>query len=251
MTAMQTSSTQKKNTTLSHKIGKVCKKNALRVRLAQEYLAGNYTAQTIDMDWKGKPLRMELINRIIAINGYTRYLEIGCHNDVCFNSIQVAHKVGVDPASGGTLRMTSDEFFAQNKEKFDIIFIDGLHVYEQVRKDILNGLNVLNDNGTIIMHDCLPTSCLAQYTFPVIEAWNGDVWKALVEARTYPNIDSATCLIDHGVGVIKKRANTKPLQLSVSNFKKLKYADLANDYVQMLNTLGFDEAAAFATGKKA
>jgi len=249
---MQTSTMkQRKSTTLSHKIGKICNKQKLRVRLATEYLAGNYTTRTIDMDWREKPLRMELINRIIALNGYTRYLEIGCHNDVCFNLIQVAHKVGVDPASGGTLRMTSDDFFAQNKESFDIIFIDGLHVYEQVRKDILNAVGVLNDNGTIVVHDCLPTSCLAQYTFPVIDAWNGDVWKALVEARTLPNIDSATCLIDHGVGVIKKRKNAKPLQLSVSNFKQLKYADLVNNYTQMLNALSFDEAVAFAAEKKA
>ena len=32
--------------------------------------------------------------------------------------------------------MTSDEFFIQNKNTFDLIFIDGLHIYEQVIKDI-------------------------------------------------------------------------------------------------------------------
>ena len=53
--------------------------------------------------------------------------------------------------------MTSDEFFEQNKEKFDIVFIDGLHHSEQVYKDILNSLNILNEDGTIICHDMNPT----------------------------------------------------------------------------------------------
>jgi hypothetical protein len=116
-----------------------------------------------------------------------------------------------------------------------------------VRSDIINATNVLHENGTIVLHDCLPTSCLAQYRFEVIEAWNGDVWKAFVEARTMPDLDSATCLIDHGVGVIKKRKNAKPLRLPATDFKNLKFADLANDYTHLLNTLGYEQAVAFAS----
>ena len=74
--------------------------------------------------------------------------------------------------------MTSDDFFKDNKEKFDTIFIDGLHIDEQVQKDIENSLNALNEGGTIVMHDCKPLSEEAQI-FPRIQiAWNGDVWKA-------------------------------------------------------------------------
>ena len=51
--------------------------------------------------------------------------------------------------------MTSDEYFSKFKDKFDIIFIDGLHHYEQVKKDIFNSLEILNSNGIILMHDCL------------------------------------------------------------------------------------------------
>jgi hypothetical protein len=32
--------------------------------------------------------------------------------------------VGVDPEQGGSARMTSDEFFAENTDKFDLVFID-------------------------------------------------------------------------------------------------------------------------------
>ena len=34
--------------------------------------------------------------------------------------------------------------------------------------------------------------------------WNGDVWKAFVEVRTNPELDSYTCYADHGIGIIFK-----------------------------------------------
>ncbi len=44
---------------------------------------------------------------------YNSYLEIGCDTDTNFNLTRswFHHAVGVDPANGGTLRMTSDDFF--------------------------------------------------------------------------------------------------------------------------------------------
>ena len=32
--------------------------------------------------------------------------------------------------------------------------------------------------------------------------WNGDVWKAIVESRTYEDVDTYTCVADHGLGII-------------------------------------------------
>ena len=52
--------------------------------------------------------------------------------------------------------MTSDDFFRDNKEKFDLIFIDGLHETNQVDRDIENSLKFINKGGTILLHDCLP-----------------------------------------------------------------------------------------------
>ena len=45
--------------------------------------------------------------------------------------------------------MTSDEYFKKFKDKFDLIFIDGLHHYNQVEKDIYNSLEILNDKRII------------------------------------------------------------------------------------------------------
>ena len=55
---------------------------------------------------------------------------------------------------------TSDEFFNQNNEKFDVIFIDGLHHYDQCQADAINSLKCLNKNGFIFFHDFIPRNFL-------------------------------------------------------------------------------------------
>ena len=38
--------------------------------------------------------------------------------------------------------MTSDQFFLQNDKNYDLVFLDGLHTYEQTIKDIKRGLKI-------------------------------------------------------------------------------------------------------------
>ena len=119
----------------------------------------NATDQELDFKWhEKKHNRISLVNYLISksqgIN--SRYLEIGCDTNSLFNSVACLNKIGVDPVKGGTHRMTSDLFFKKNLEKFDVIFIDGLHEYKQVRKDCINALKFLKINGWIAFHDFLP-----------------------------------------------------------------------------------------------
>jgi len=51
---------------------------------------------------------------------------------------------------------TTDGFFAQNKETFDVIFIDACHEYEYVKRDLFNAIPILNEGGVIFMHDTDP-----------------------------------------------------------------------------------------------
>ena len=52
--------------------------------------------------------RTDVINSLIVGLGYSRYLEIGCQSNVNFDAVGAMRKVGVDPSSGGTVRMSSD-----------------------------------------------------------------------------------------------------------------------------------------------
>jgi len=162
--------------------------------------------------------RYDLINKLIKDNSFTRYLEIGvCYPSKCFNKINCKHKDSVDPGYENPnnpvkFKMTSDEFFNSlkpNHPKYDIIFIDGLHISWQVEKDIKNSLKYLNDDGYIIIHDSSPPSVFhARENYLVngeTPPWNGTTWKALYWVRTHRK-DLHTCVVDmdFGLGVIMK-----------------------------------------------
>ena len=185
--------------------------------------------------------RWDLIQHIIIKYNYTSYLEIGCDKDQSFSKIKINKKIGVDPISGGTIRDTSDNFFINNKDKFDIIFIDGLHHYEQVIKDIYNALAILNDNGHILIHDCLPRTIAHQAIPRYRGSWNGDVWKSIVELRTKADLEVFTCEIDFGVGVIRKKINTNPLDIKINDFKKLKFKDYYHNNKKFMNLISYDQ----------
>ena len=185
--------------------------------------------------------RWDLIQYLIDKYNYTKYLEIGCDKDQSFSKIKINNKVGVDPVSGGTIRDTSDNFFILNKEKFDIIFIDGLHHYEQVIKDINNSLKILNEDGHILVHDCLPRTIAHQAIPRYRGSWNGDVWKAIVELRTKEDLKVFTCQIDFGVAVIQRGINSKPLNLKIDNFKDLKFKDYYNKNKEFMNVVSYEE----------
>ena len=154
--------------------------------------------------------RTNIINWIISNRNYKRYLEIGVFDpNKNFNKIKIPFKISVDPGKEGlseaTYTLTSDEFFKQNTEKFDIIFIDGLHESEQVYTDIMNSLDVLEDGGTILTHDMNPQKKRSQVVPQVPGLWNGDCWKAFVKIRTeFDNLKMNVIDHDWGVGVIRR-----------------------------------------------
>ena len=116
-----------------------------------------------------------MVNYLIEKYHYEDYLEIGCDKNQLFSRVNIKNKIGVDPHRGGNIRKTSDEFFLTNDKAFDLVFIDGLHNYQQVKKDIINSLNCLKNNGVVLIHDCLPDSMSKQAVPRYRMQWNGDV----------------------------------------------------------------------------
>lgn len=162
--------------------------------------------------------RIDLINHLCSRRPAPAYLEIGCRHDECFAEIHAARKVGVDPEWGGTHRMTSDEFFAKHQDRFDVAFIDGLHLAEQVRRDLANTLRCLRGGGVAVLHDCLPDNAWhadPQRARDLIAAgdtglhdigeWCGDVWRAFGETGGDPALDVALWPGDHGCGLVIER----------------------------------------------
>ncbi len=199
-------------------------------------------------DWKKDRIkRAAIINILIEHNGYKNYLEIGCFDDINFNRVLAPHKVGVDPVAGGTHRMTSDEFFKINKEKFDIIFIDGLHLYGQVRKDFYNALGVLSKGGAIVLHDMLPASWEQERVPRLSRLWNGTVWKIAYEAKRLFGDKFGVISADEGVGVVFNDLDVIVEMLESSEVKN--YSDFLKDY-QKFNIVPAEQVELFLKARR-
>jgi len=168
--------------------------------------------------------RSEVINLIIETKKFKTYLEIGVRWPAdCYDLIRCEDKSGVDPGfeySENPVKypFTSDEFFSRlennlldlpSDNKWDLIFIDGLHLSYQVEKDILNSLNHLSEEGIIVLHDCDPLMYEVNYTRLIEDfwgqPWNGTVWKTIYKLKaTRSDLNICTVNTDEGVGLIKR-----------------------------------------------
>jgi SAM-dependent methyltransferase len=127
--------------------------------------------------------RTDLLNHIAEKYNLQNYLEIGLQVAALnFDKIKCPYKISVDPNPNAKADFvcTSDEYFEDfPKTKFDLIFIDGLHTAEQVKKDFENALKILSPNGFIVLHDTNPET----YERTIVPRpnpsgpWNGDVYK--------------------------------------------------------------------------
>ena len=96
------------------------------------------------------------------------------------------------------MRMTSDEFFSRNlgSEKYDLVFVDGLHTYDQTYRDFCNALLRLHHGSIVVIDDVFPCDehsalrtqdeCIASrrddpgFDGGNLRAWHGDVFRLLV-----------------------------------------------------------------------
>ncbi|MEM9012342.1 MAG: class I SAM-dependent methyltransferase [Pseudomonadota bacterium] len=172
----------------------------------------------------------------------TRYLEIGCQGNVLFDAVACAHKVGLDPKSGGTHRMTSDRYFAEHPDAtFDVIFVDGLHSYGQVRKDAINSLSSVAPGGWIAFHDLLPASWKEHHVPRLNRHWAGDCWKLAVELSQTEGIDFRIISIDRGVGVLRMTSEEVHLVDMTDTLTDAEY-DVFCEWLPKLPVITWDEA---------
>lgn len=160
--------------------------------------------------------RIEFLNRLVEFYRYRKYLEIGVARGDCLGKVQAALKVGIDPdplvqqlniPDSLLFCATSDTFFAalNGRNFFDLVFIDGLHHHEQVHRDVVNALDSLGVGGTIVLHDCNPTSEEMQRVPRAQMEWTGDCWRAIVRLRTTrPDLQVSVLDTDYGLGVIRR-----------------------------------------------
>ncbi|HWT09890.1 MAG TPA: class I SAM-dependent methyltransferase [Roseomonas sp.] len=144
------------------------------------------------------------INALAHRLGARRYLEIGVNAGQTFRDVEIAERVGVDPdfrfdtaeLADATTRlhaMESDTWFASvgGASPFDIAFIDGLHVFEQVVRDLTNTLARTGWRSAILIDDTVPVDVFSslpshrdairfrRQSGGANAQWHGDVFKII------------------------------------------------------------------------
>ena len=140
------------------------------------------------------------------------YFEIGVDAGV---SIRLATRtaIGVDPKPhiGGNVNaaeiheMTSDAFFEQNLlkgRKPDLVFIDGLHTFDQVIRDFRNVERNVKDTTIVVIDDILPTHNLQTSREWKEGMWTGDVWKFVPIIKKYRPDLTITMLDSYPTGLM-------------------------------------------------
>ncbi len=193
--------------------------------------------------------RVDIIQTAVDSIGAKTYLEIGVRSGESFLPIICEKKIGVDPYFVNIGRFsskehskytylfeeTSDKYFENHAEAFDVAFIDGLHTYEQSLRDASNCLKWMNEGGLVILHDCNPTS--ENMTNGKSPDFTGDVWKTIVSLRSNPFLRVCVLDCDYGVGVVSKGFSNNHLNLSIEDIAHMSYSDLENDRKNLLNLI--------------
>jgi hypothetical protein len=80
--------------------------------------------------------------------------------------------------------MTSDDFFKSQADKYlgdppDLVFIDGMHLFEFALRDFLNVERYVSKNTIVVIDDIFPCHPAQAERERRTRAWTGDVWKLI------------------------------------------------------------------------
>ena len=171
----------------------------------------------------GPPYR-DVLRSIHRLLSPRTYLEIGVESGATLSLATTAQiAIGVDPAEtpiehplpagARVVRKPSDQFFAENRREtvfgprpLDLVFIDGMHLFEFALRDFINAEAWCHAGSTIVLHDCVPLARAAAERERTTRFWVGDTWKAVwALSRKRPDLKIRTLLTPPSGLVIVRR----------------------------------------------
>lgn len=187
-----------------------------------------------------------------------KYLEVGVNRGATFTGVNIQQKTAVDPKLRfdyaslqseyvSFFEVSSDIYFTEyaKTEKFDIIFLDGLHTFEQTFRDLCNSLAHCHDRTIWLIDDTVPIDIYSAHKDQrkAVEfrrlaggqsevkssAWHGDVYKTVFAIHDFFPSFSYCTINDNGNPQTllwrMPRSNFKPLYDNFEQISRLSYFD--------------------------
>ncbi len=221
----------------------------------------------------------KLINKILQKKKFTSYLELGVSKGFTIKQVICDKRYGVDINSNEhvTHHMTTDQFFSQNVEQFDLIFVDASHTHEDSLRDIENAILCLKPGGVILCHDTYPKNMFEErkeyrpdsHLLELVDAtdqervamsgfWVGRVWRSIADLQFGDNM-LEICTIELGdlgaphslkpvslpFGITMLKEGEKKL-LDIRKPTNYSFAFLEKNAKNLLNLVTYDELVELA-----
>lgn len=210
------------------------------------------------------------LTHISAISGATRYLEIGVNKGRTFLNMELPIVDAVDPhfkfRTDRFLRegrkfyeMTSDDFFRSRDQGvvYDLIFLDGLHTFEQCFRDFCATMAFSHDRTVWLIDDTCPNDAFSIRRSSIetrrlredhgleSQAWHGDVFKTLFAIHDFfPTFDYRTVVgkgNPQSIILRKPRKKFSPVWNNLERISRSDYVDFLNNK-PILNESSEDDA---------
>jgi len=160
------------------------------------------------------PLIKEIARGLKISKNNKRYLELGIAKAKCFNVIAPYFKESTavdisekalnhidrslkDSVDIFEFKGKTQSFFKNNREEFDLIFIDADHHFDSVAKDFFDSLDCLAEDGIIILHD----------TYAPNEFYSGhceDAWKIQEVLINRNDLQFINLPVFYGLTIVKR-----------------------------------------------
>ena len=200
--------------------------------------------------------RHEVVSGLLALYENPRYLEVGVCEAKTFHKVSATVQIAVDPFFDFDVEqgrrdhphaeyheVTSDAYFAtvDPETRFDVIYLDGLHTFEQTLRDLINAFEHLEPNGVLLIDDTRPPHYLASLpgreNYFAVRAymdldhdkrWMGDVYRLVWFIDTFmPHLSYRTVADNHGQTVVWRKRRAEITERTVDQVADLSFEGMA------------------------
>lgn len=169
-----------------------------RLKNAYKNVQGFPPGTTEQEQLQGKADKHEFLKRLHERLKPRFYFEIGVQTGKSL-ALAECEALGIDPMPMlrqqlgqhiKVLSISSDAFFAHKSDvligkNLDLVFIDGMHLFEYTLRDFINTEKYSHRNTIIVIDDIFPVHQDQAKRARCTRAWTGDVWKIIPILKKY------------------------------------------------------------------